>query len=550
MTGRSSNGVAAVGLILFGAALRLLEYAGNRPLWADEAMLSLNVARRSFRGLLQPLDYDQAAAPLFLWIAKAGTLIGGVTEASLRAASLLAGILVLVAGWRFARRLAGEPTALLATALAAGSLTLIYYSGEFKPYAIDALVTLLVFQLAWAVLLEPDSAPAWRRLAFGGALATAVSLTAPFVLLGAGAALLADRRIRTPGLRWRAAATGVSWLVAWGALYLLLYRATAGNPYLHRFWAATYLDPSAADFRLRLYRAGSSLAAALPEPLDGMPPIVLLLLFAAGAWTLFRTAGLPAVLLAVVPFAATFGAAAASRYPIVDRLLIFLAPVTFLLVAAALTAPLRRLAPRGAELAGFALAALVIGAALPGLRANLTAPTVLEEGRESIREVQRLAGAEPVYIFAPGLPAWVFYTTDWRDPDRARLDRLARLASAGGAAAHNAPSRGGPVPAEEGQELVGTYRGRREILGIRSGMEYQARRGRLLAEPDSGWADHEVARLRAAATPYGWVFVSHWNEEEIAHLAAALRRAAARTVFSVTETRAVAWRVRFDTVPP
>ena len=50
-----------------GAGFRVLYYLSGRSLWIDEARLALNVAGRGYAGLLRPLDYDQAASPLFLW---------------------------------------------------------------------------------------------------------------------------------------------------------------------------------------------------------------------------------------------------------------------------------------------------------------------------------------------------------------------------------------------------------------------------------------------------------------------------------------------------
>ena len=65
----------ATGAILLGILLRLRQYVEARPLWLDEAMLSLNILTRSFQGLLQPLDQDQTAPVPFLWGEKLLTLI-------------------------------------------------------------------------------------------------------------------------------------------------------------------------------------------------------------------------------------------------------------------------------------------------------------------------------------------------------------------------------------------------------------------------------------------------------------------------------------------
>src|SRR5262244_706024 len=116
---------------LAGAAVRAWYFALRRPLWLDECMLALNIASRSALELLRPLDYNQAAPPLFLWIERFAVRVAGVTEPALRA-------------WPIPRRLAGPSAALAAVALAAFSPTLVRYTDEVKPYGTDALVTAAV----------------------------------------------------------------------------------------------------------------------------------------------------------------------------------------------------------------------------------------------------------------------------------------------------------------------------------------------------------------------------------------------------------------------
>jgi hypothetical protein len=51
--------------LALGVAVRAVDFlnCGRSP---DEARLAVNVASRSWPGLLQPLDLDQTAPPLFL----------------------------------------------------------------------------------------------------------------------------------------------------------------------------------------------------------------------------------------------------------------------------------------------------------------------------------------------------------------------------------------------------------------------------------------------------------------------------------------------------
>ena len=57
-------------IICFGILVRVIQYLYNRSLWADEAVLALNIVNRSYLELLQPLDYEQGAPIAFLWVEK------------------------------------------------------------------------------------------------------------------------------------------------------------------------------------------------------------------------------------------------------------------------------------------------------------------------------------------------------------------------------------------------------------------------------------------------------------------------------------------------
>src|SRR6185503_14605680 len=94
--------VIAALLILLGALLRVRQYLTGRSLWADEAMLALNIVNRNFAGLLQPLDYDQGAPIGFLLVEKIFNSVLGKNELALRLLPLLVGLISL---WLFYRLL-------------------------------------------------------------------------------------------------------------------------------------------------------------------------------------------------------------------------------------------------------------------------------------------------------------------------------------------------------------------------------------------------------------------------------------------------------------
>lgn len=532
---------AVVALACFGATLRLMEYCTNRPLWADEASVALNIGRRSFAGLFGPLDYDQGAPPLFLILIKAVTFVAGMGEASLRFVPLLAGLLVPLMLWSGGRSLAGDTAAAFAATLAAISLPLIRYSAELKQYQVDVLVAVVLLALTQRVRVEPEDRRRWLHLGVAGCLGLALSIPALFVLAGAGLALLSDARVRrAPRVLPRAGPVAAAWALTFVALLLVTYGRQAVNPYLQSYWQGTFLLPRSPDLGARLYR----LIQSVLEPLPLLPEVRLrwvLALGLLGGIALFRRAGFPALCLLLGPALAAAAASGLGRYAVATRLMLFLVPTSFLLAGALIAwvlAALRvgeRHAPAVAVAAG-----LLCGA--PGVIRNGLAPYLPEEGRESARWLLGAAGSEPVYVIAPGVPAWAYYSTEWTRPDPVLLDRYAWLARADGPAAVDAllPDVSGPA----GRAALDLPGRRLTLVGTRSGLQSSEPRGLLRDKVDPEWARREVERILATGAPYAWLYGAHLLGDEVAALRSALARAGAVPAAVMEEKFAIALRVR------
>ncbi|MGK7892515.1 MAG: ArnT family glycosyltransferase, partial [Xenococcus sp. (in: cyanobacteria)] len=130
-------------IIIFGIIVRLIQYISNRSLWADEAVLALNIVNRSYGELTQPLDYDQVAPIGFLWIEKFLVNLLGDNEYALRLFPLIAGILSLFLCAMIARRYLDNLGRAIAILLFATLSPIVYYSTEVKQYSTDIFITLL-----------------------------------------------------------------------------------------------------------------------------------------------------------------------------------------------------------------------------------------------------------------------------------------------------------------------------------------------------------------------------------------------------------------------
>ncbi len=541
---------AAIALITFGVALRLLLFFRRPSLWLDEAMVALNVGSRSFGGLGHPLDFDQTAPIPFLWATKAATLLLGMNEWGLRLVPLLASLGVLILIWPAARRLVGDEEALLTTAFASCSILLLTYAGEAKQYGVDGFVTAGLLALVAPLLADASRTTRWRYLGAGGMVALWCSMPAVFTLAGIAVALAVDQRIRGDRRRLRRLVVVCgSWAATFVVLYVFVYRSAMHDPYLRRFWEPTFFTVGAADAARRitdgLYQA---LASPFLSELGVPDHEGALLLLGVGLWAVGVAAawyahGPPMGLLLIVPYLAAFGASAAGLYPIAARMQLFATPFLYLAGASAVLAAVE-LWPRAWRPAvyGAALLAFLLARA-PRAAGVVLGPQDREESRGLVQALDR-GGPDPVYLFASGVPAWLFYTTDWHAPDTARLHWYARVAGSAGPAFANAPSRA-PRSIHDGDGLTYTYHGRREIVGVGDGMEYRGGLRFLQPWPDPGWASAEAARLRAATDSTASIFASHFTPAELGPLLAAIWHLGGVVEEARAERSAAVYRIRF-----
>jgi hypothetical protein len=531
-----------VAAALVGAVARLLVYTRGVSLWNDEAMLALNIGRRGLLELLTPLDYDQTAPVLYLWATRLATAVGGVNEYTLRLPAFVAALILPFALWHIGRRIVGEPSAAVATALAAFSPTLIEFGNQVKPYSSDALVALLIVWLAWRVREDPANRNAWIALAVGGVVAMLASYPAAFVLAACGLFLVASPGVIESAGRGMPLLVAATWAFGGAVIYISFMRVAAASAYLHNFWEGTFLTPSAHDFRLRAYLAAQAFTSVLPIRPELLRPRLLIPVFLLGLVALWRQRGRAVAALCVAALLAACAASAAGRYPMSARLLLFASPFIFLVIGSAVASTLSPVERRwtGAT----AVAALLLPVAMLGIGlTRLWSIQANTEGRGAVTVIMSARGHEPVYVAPGAVSLWAFYSTNWSRPETRYLDSVARLASSGGVAFSSGPSRHGPVNAEEGRTLVFERRGTSELIGVHTGNPYTEPTGLVGVAPDSGWAQTEASRLLATCASHVWIMSAVRVKGETGPLLRALRSAGARVVYRFDELEASAVRV-------
>ena len=140
--------ITSLVIIAYGVFIRLFHYFSNRSLYTDEAYLGVNLLTRSFRQLLQPLDANQHAPILFLWIEKLNMTLFGTSEYILRLFPLITGIAALWLFYMLLTKIQLEKAGvLIGLTVFATAFPLIYYSSETKQYSVEVLTTIIAYYL-------------------------------------------------------------------------------------------------------------------------------------------------------------------------------------------------------------------------------------------------------------------------------------------------------------------------------------------------------------------------------------------------------------------
>jgi hypothetical protein len=241
-TSFSWENVIAALLILLGALLRIRQYLTGRSLWADEAMLALNIVNRGFAGLFQPLDYDQGAPIGFLLVEKIFNSILGKNELALRLFPLIVGLLSLWLFYLLLKQITSGFGLLTALALFAFNPRLIYYSSEVKQYILDVAVTILLLLIAAPVFSTSPQKKDFVPLTLAGLITLWFSHPALFVLAGIGLALIiVYLRRRDYSNLWVVIGMGLLWGLDIAFLYLLILKDLSQNTYMREYWQGAFL---------------------------------------------------------------------------------------------------------------------------------------------------------------------------------------------------------------------------------------------------------------------------------------------------------------------
>ena len=317
-------------LIAFGTLVRLVQYLSNRSLWADEAVLALNIIDRSYAQLTQPLDYEQGAPIGFLIMEKTAVNLFGNNEYALRLIPLIAGIGSLFVFYQLAKILIPKTAIPIALALFASLPHLIYYSSEVKQYSSDVAIALLLFLLLLPLTREKLKRNLIIKFSLIGAIAIWYSHPAIFILAGIGlTSLILTLHHRQLEKIKPLAIIFSSWFLSFILFYWLSLSKLTGDSDLMTSWSKAF-PSSPLDIIWLLDALGKFFYKPLGFQawMDGLA-IIAFIIGCVACWRRQKST----LLLLLSPLLMTLAAAYLQKYPFRSRLLLFLTPFFILLIA-------------------------------------------------------------------------------------------------------------------------------------------------------------------------------------------------------------------------
>ncbi len=318
--------------VAFGLLLRLRQYTQNLSLSGDEASLARNLADRTFWGLTRPLDYNQGAPIGFLFVEKFCIVLFGQTDLVLRLLPFVSGLLAMVLMYAIARQHFGLP-GLFAVLAFAISGPLILYSSYLKQYSSDVMLVLLLLYLAGRCSSERAQTRDYLLLGIAGIAAIWLSHPSVFVLPGIALVLALGTSSRKNHLALLRSAVLVGmWLISFGTSYAFSLQHLTAEPYMQKYWHAAFVPLPPWSDPAWFVGTYLSLLSVTFGSTNGMLALSCLLLLVVGAvslWVRSRGAGL----LAISPLLMALAASVLQKYPLADRLMLFLVPLVLLLLA-------------------------------------------------------------------------------------------------------------------------------------------------------------------------------------------------------------------------
>jgi|GEM_PF-1058848 len=307
----------------------------NRSLWLDEAFLAYSIANRSLRTLTSsPLDWMQSAPVFYLYIVKIITQIFGLSEATLRAFSFITFIGTLPLVYLVLRKVfkTSVTYALVGVALLSTLHIYLRYAHELKPYMSDGFFVLLSI---YAYYTFSKSVTKISFIKLTALFSVLIWFSNPVIFFIAGIYIYefisALRKKEYLHLK-RVIISGAVALISFVLYYFYWLNPVIDHGGMQNFWSGhrfPLIPTSMEDLRLIPILFGG-----LIQHFGSFPHIFSILILVGLIASTSKKSKYTYVML--ISIGLLLIASSLERYPIADRLMLFIYPIFIIYVSIAL----------------------------------------------------------------------------------------------------------------------------------------------------------------------------------------------------------------------
>jgi uncharacterized membrane protein len=316
-----------------GVIIRMDIFLQARNLFIDEANIARNLYERGFLALLKPLDYEQFAPPLFLWVSKLNSIIFGFSEISLRLFPFICGLFSIFLLIYLVKLLIGKNYAIYPLALFAGGYIFLHYGTELKQYSSDFMVTLI---LLVASVKSKENFNSLRFVLFWillGTIAIWLSMPSVFMLFAISIYWL-SKTLKEKQLSSVLSTACVSgfWFLQFALYFFFILKDQISSEYLQGYHTKSFLYFSWTSASVV---NNAKLLSSLINQSSGFTTIALVtnsILLIVGGIALYKKEKLRSLIF-FLPILALLFAALIQKYALADRLVLFIHPILFVLLA-------------------------------------------------------------------------------------------------------------------------------------------------------------------------------------------------------------------------
>ena len=317
-------------IICTGVSVSIVQFLYNRSLWLDESYLALNIINRNFLELLQPLNYEQVAPILFLYIEKLITVLFGLSEYALRLFPLLSYWASIYFLYKIIKILQLN---IYATALSLSLFifngTIIYYSSEVKQYMTDVLV--ITYMFYFTLKNQKSISKKYILLGILGTVSIFLSNVSPIILLCCGTFLLYEDLKNGWKEFKHILIISFLWITFFGMYFLFFIYDHPTREFMLRYWsfwgggAFLPLNPLSIEFYQFIIRKYYFFYTDLFH--FGIIGFYgLQLLFLLGCYYLVEQKKFNLFILGVLPIALHLALSSLKLYPFDTRLILYTCP--------------------------------------------------------------------------------------------------------------------------------------------------------------------------------------------------------------------------------